>query len=177
MFIGYQDGSKAYHFYDPVAERVHVSRDAIFDEGARWEWTGASTSSDQEPFIVEYEYELRRQPSAASTARTASPTPGSPPTPEAQPASPPPATPSAPTGVQVEFVTPLTNNHNLDADDDEDLEHRYRMLENVLGTNTVPGLAHRDVEDAELHNVSVEGPSPSRTPTVIQTGTPQWRRS
>jgi hypothetical protein len=35
VFIGYQDGAKAYRFYDPVAERVHVSRDATFDEGAR----------------------------------------------------------------------------------------------------------------------------------------------
>jgi hypothetical protein len=31
-FIGYQDGSKAYRFYDPVTKRVHVSRDAVFDE-------------------------------------------------------------------------------------------------------------------------------------------------
>jgi hypothetical protein len=36
VFIGYQFGSKAYHFYDPVTERVHVSCDAIFDESARW---------------------------------------------------------------------------------------------------------------------------------------------
>ena len=42
-------------------------------------------------------------------------------------------------------MTPLITDHNLDADDYEDLEHRYRTLENVLGTNTVPGLAHRDV--------------------------------
>jgi hypothetical protein len=37
VFIGYQDGSKAYRFYDPVTKRVHVSRDAVFDESARWD--------------------------------------------------------------------------------------------------------------------------------------------
>jgi hypothetical protein len=37
VFIGYQDGAKAYRFYDPVAERVHVSRDTVFNEGARWD--------------------------------------------------------------------------------------------------------------------------------------------
>ena len=37
VFIGYQDGAKAYHFYDPVAERVHVSRDVVFNEGACWD--------------------------------------------------------------------------------------------------------------------------------------------
>jgi hypothetical protein len=47
---------------------------------------------------------------------------------------------------------------NLNVDDDEDLEHRYRTLQNVLDTNTVLGLAHRDIEDAELHNVSMEEP-------------------
>ena len=74
-------------------------------------------------------------------------------------------------GVQVEFVTPLTTDHSLDADDDEDLEHRYRTLENVLGTNTVPGLAHRDIEDAELHNVSVEEPKSFKDAD----GDPNWK--
>jgi len=53
VFIVYQSGSKAYRFYDPTTERVHVSRDAIFDESARWEWADASTDLEQEPFTVE----------------------------------------------------------------------------------------------------------------------------
>jgi hypothetical protein len=55
-------------------------------------------------------------------------------------------------------VTPLSNDPNLDADDDEDVEHRYRRLDNILGTNAVPGMAHRDAVEAELHAVSVEEP-------------------
>jgi hypothetical protein len=84
VFIGYQDGSKAYRFYDPTTERVHISRDAVFDESARWDWGGSSASADQEPFTVECEYQLRREPSASSSPGSSSPAPISPhaPTPE-----------------------------------------------------------------------------------------------
>jgi hypothetical protein len=34
IFIGYEPGSKAYHSYDPVVKKVHVSRDMVFDEQA-----------------------------------------------------------------------------------------------------------------------------------------------
>jgi hypothetical protein len=36
VFVGYEPGSMAYRVYDPTSCRVHVSRDVIFDEGARW---------------------------------------------------------------------------------------------------------------------------------------------
>jgi len=39
VFIGYEVGSKAYRFYNPVSKRVHISRDAVFDEGRAWDWT------------------------------------------------------------------------------------------------------------------------------------------
>jgi len=158
VFIGYQDGSKAYRFNDPSSERVHVARDAVFDEDARWDWGDSATRSGLEPFTVEWEYQLRRERSETQPTISSSPAAASPRTPEVQPATPPPVTPSAPTGAQVEFVTPLTTDHNLDADDDEDVEHRYRTLDNVLGTDTVPGLAHCDTVEAELHAVSVEEP-------------------
>ena len=60
--------------------------------------------------------------------------------------------------MQVEFATPLSDDPHLDADDDEDVEHRYRRLDNILETDAVPGLAHRDAVEAELHAVSVEEP-------------------
>jgi hypothetical protein len=37
IFIGYEEGMKVYHAYDPITERVHVSRDIIFDEQAQWD--------------------------------------------------------------------------------------------------------------------------------------------
>jgi hypothetical protein len=32
VFIGYEKGSKSYRVYNPVTKRVHVTRDAIFEE-------------------------------------------------------------------------------------------------------------------------------------------------
>jgi hypothetical protein len=195
VFIGYEAGAKAYRFYDPATERVWVARDVVFDENARWDWGSATSSSSSVPFTVEEEYELRHQapkPSApGSPSHAASPTPlllgaplrfggvtpaasgaGSPvlgPT-RRQESSPTTAAPNPARVTQVEFATPLGADPNFDADDDEDMEHRYRTLENVLGTNTVPGQAHRDVEEAELHNVCVEEPKSFKDAD----GDPNW---
>jgi hypothetical protein len=68
------------------------------------------------------------------------------------------ATPIASAGTQIEFATPPSVDNNLDADDDEGVEHRYRTLDGILGADAVPGLAHRGTEEAELHAVSVEEP-------------------
>ncbi|WVZ48804.1 LOW QUALITY PROTEIN: hypothetical protein U9M48_000211 [Paspalum notatum var. saurae] len=53
VFIGYEPGSKAYRLYDPVARRLHVSRDVIFDEGKVWDWH-ADGEADRGTFTVEY---------------------------------------------------------------------------------------------------------------------------
>jgi transposase InsO family protein len=37
IFIGYESDSKAYRAYDPIMKRVHVTRDVVFDEQARWD--------------------------------------------------------------------------------------------------------------------------------------------
>jgi hypothetical protein len=37
VFIGYEEGSKAWKFYDPDTKRVHVSRNAVFEEDHRWD--------------------------------------------------------------------------------------------------------------------------------------------
>jgi hypothetical protein len=68
VFIGYESTTKAYRFYDPKTERVRVSRDAIFDESARWDWADTSTDLNLDPFTIEEEYELRRLPSASPTS-------------------------------------------------------------------------------------------------------------
>ena len=64
VFIGYEPGTKAYRLYNPVIDRVHVSRDVVFEEGRAWNWNqgGAKTNIDSvggvgdDPFIVEYVY-------------------------------------------------------------------------------------------------------------------------
>jgi hypothetical protein len=54
VFLGYEQGSKAYRLFDPVANRVHVSRDVVFDEDASWDWSISSHTNDDTPFVVEY---------------------------------------------------------------------------------------------------------------------------
>jgi hypothetical protein len=38
VFIGYAEGSKAYHILDPETQRVRTMRDVVFDEGRGWTW-------------------------------------------------------------------------------------------------------------------------------------------
>jgi hypothetical protein len=37
IFIGYENGSKAYRAYDPIMKHVHVTRDVVFDEQTQWD--------------------------------------------------------------------------------------------------------------------------------------------
>ena len=39
VFLGYEDGTKAYRLYDPARGKVVVSRNVIFDEVAAWSWS------------------------------------------------------------------------------------------------------------------------------------------
>jgi hypothetical protein len=59
VFIGYQDGTKAYMFFDPEAARVYVSRDTVFDEDARWNWEDTLGADDRLPFTIEEDHEVR----------------------------------------------------------------------------------------------------------------------
>jgi hypothetical protein len=38
VFISYAEGSKAYRILDSGTQRVHMTRDVVFDEGRRWTW-------------------------------------------------------------------------------------------------------------------------------------------
>ena len=48
IFLGYEPYSKAYRVYDPVKQRLMISRDVIFDEKKSWTWgvSGTNTASD-----------------------------------------------------------------------------------------------------------------------------------
>jgi hypothetical protein len=39
VMIGYEPGAKAYRVFNPIANQVNVTRDAIFEEGAASDWT------------------------------------------------------------------------------------------------------------------------------------------
>jgi hypothetical protein len=50
IFVGYEPGSAAYKCYDPNTQRVHISRDVIFEEEASWDWGEV----DREFTVTEY---------------------------------------------------------------------------------------------------------------------------
>lgn len=37
VFVGYEVGSKAYHVYDPITKRLHITRDVSFEERRPWD--------------------------------------------------------------------------------------------------------------------------------------------
>ena len=44
VFIGYEVGTKAYRYFNPVNTSVHISRDVVFEEGAKWDWSNHAKS-------------------------------------------------------------------------------------------------------------------------------------
>ena len=38
VYLGVEEGSKAYRLYDPNTRRIVVSRDVIFEEDVPWQW-------------------------------------------------------------------------------------------------------------------------------------------
>jgi hypothetical protein len=57
VFIGYAEGAKAYLVFDPVSQRVRVSRDVVFDEGRGWDWASAAAGTSEaagSDFVVEF---------------------------------------------------------------------------------------------------------------------------
>lgn len=39
IFVGYENGSKTYKAYDPMARCVHITRDVVFNETTQWDWS------------------------------------------------------------------------------------------------------------------------------------------
>jgi hypothetical protein len=75
IFVGNEQGSKAYRCYDPVTECVIISHDVVFNEVVTWGWCDTDTTSqvDDKPFTKEYDMEIiwdfiPRSPSPPPTA-------------------------------------------------------------------------------------------------------------
>jgi hypothetical protein len=47
VFVGYEDGAKAYRVYNPATRRLHITRDVIFEEGRQWDWSVSSSDMEQ----------------------------------------------------------------------------------------------------------------------------------
>jgi hypothetical protein len=145
VFIGYEPGAKAYRVYDPVAQRVHVTRDIIFDENRSWDWsvTMVDTTARASEFIVECGVMEEHEPAASPSVSPASAATS---TPAVEPA-PVPVVEHSPGA----FVSPPpSGSDNLDADHDEDVPLRYRTMDDILGPAIPRGPAPRNLVQGVL---------------------------
>jgi len=181
VFLGYEEGSKAYRLYDPVTGRVTVSGDVVFDEAATWRWDEEETTEEEGAhgisgsFVVEqlvitsqiHEPAGVVEEAAAPGAGEAGD--GALAAGEAEPPSPTTtgSTPShsalgqeqrTPTTAQIEYATPPPDvTEFVDAFYDDE-EVRFRRVDNVLGDAATPGLAARLLGE-ELMMMSTEEPA------------------
>lgn len=59
VFFGYEPGTKGYRVYDPVNNKLMVTRDVIFDENRAWNWVenGSRQSSETAaPYTFTFQY-------------------------------------------------------------------------------------------------------------------------
>jgi hypothetical protein len=67
VFFGYEQGSKGYRVYDPVSEKLHVSRDVVFEEIRAWDW---STEGNQGEKLNTFSIELKVAVGSSTTGLT-----------------------------------------------------------------------------------------------------------
>lgn len=136
VFIGYEKGTKGYRCYDPVAKKLHISRDVIFEEARAWQWQGeAQPDPIASVFDVEF-YTVARQ--GTETDEAADVTLSEPNTPnqgqwhintDSSAGSNHSTPPGSPTEQEVVFATPPTNLVNS-----EGQQERFRYLGDVYDT-------------------------------------------
>jgi hypothetical protein len=139
IFLGYEHGvSKVWRVYDPVGKRIHITRDAVFDEQASWDW--ATPVQEPGSFVIDLPVPscVPRAPAVeprdAGTTTPAMPTALSP-ADQHTPASH--ATPPDPPvymgrGVAAGYATPPAGATPDDELIEEEAPRRYRTVESVV---------------------------------------------
>jgi hypothetical protein len=165
IFVGYEPGSAAYRCYDPDTRKVHVSRDAIFDEDASWDSVSdeAAAGSTEVPMtdlsedfqIIEVEPSALFYPGvvdgvdaghngdAAKLHDEGSDHGRTPSERHPSPTSGGAMTPLSEASIQSRSPP----SKNLDVDHDDDVPLRYRKLGDILGPGSPPGQAPRNTSE------------------------------
>jgi hypothetical protein len=145
VMLGYEPGGKAYRLLDPVTNRIIISRDVAFAEGAKWNWEGDDGAAhDAKEFTVEYS-----QVPAPTTPTSEPASPSTlPSTPKSlSPAASPAAaekTAGSTNVAPVELATPPSSPDSelFDVADDPTAPHRYRHILDLYEPDApVPGQA------------------------------------
>jgi hypothetical protein len=142
IFIGYEAGSKAYCFYNPIDQRVIISHDVVFKEARLWclENADGDQAGDPESLTMEYNTEIVWDLMPATPSAT-----------------PPLASPHAGEHAKSGEHEPEVDEEDLDVDHDDTL-FRAHAIDDLIGDAEPPGLARRMLE-AELNFTSAEEPA------------------
>jgi hypothetical protein len=164
VFVGYEPGSAAYMCYDPLTKKVHISKDVIFEEEAKWDWSANQADGANSELIIEeetealpsivYETSVQWQPAVvnAGFSRQASRGDSEHHVDQGYMDSPVLGLRTPVTGGRGNSVSEIEQHlHtppscNLDAEHD-DAPLRFRRLNDILGPGTPPGRAAREVSD------------------------------
>jgi len=133
VFFGYEPGTKGYRVYDPVNNKLMVTRDVVFDEKRGWNWVESSSSQASDPapftFRVQYSDEPEQNPTIGNADLTGDS--------DAEPGSPAAAIPSpateegsTPPAAQIQWATPPSG---ASASSDE-APRRFRTITDLLDT-------------------------------------------
>jgi len=52
VLLGYEAGTKGYRLLDPSIEKLHISRDVVFEEEGAWNWNSSDSNQSTKTFTV-----------------------------------------------------------------------------------------------------------------------------
>ncbi|KAK8947207.1 hypothetical protein KSP39_PZI006814 [Platanthera zijinensis] len=70
IMVGYSQESKGYRLYNPITQRLIISRDTIFDEDKSWDWNAVE---DQTPLFLDFVEDAAEDPSSDSPSQPPNP--------------------------------------------------------------------------------------------------------
>jgi hypothetical protein len=159
IFVGYEAESMAYQAYDPATRRLHITRDVVFDEDAKWCWENDKINSE---FIMEYvqagqpevvitRHEMQATSPVPKAGAAASPVPGG-------GAASPAAAQVTPGPVVVHASPPAHAGMQLDVNHDNEAPLRFRTPRSIDDAGPAFGLAQPEPM-ADLLMVDTEEPA------------------
>ena len=78
IFVGYEEGAKAYRVFDPVGKRLYTTRDVAFEERRAWNWNARLTEAEEvAPPSFTMVYATSETVSPPPTMSSATPSPAS----------------------------------------------------------------------------------------------------
>jgi hypothetical protein len=137
VLLGYESGTKGYRLFDPITEKLCISRDVVFEESERWDWESAEKNQQTEttiPFTTQFQFTVPDQTiqvpaGSGDTSESSGGAAASPPSPQT------PMTPSVSQNQsQAASVASGSNNssQSVNAGSSDMVPLRYRTISDLL---------------------------------------------